>query len=915
MTREPQHSTPEASGEHPTMPLREVFAAAWQAGGRPSIAVFLGDLAGASRTMALRELIVLDIECRRRAGESPTAADYVAQFPADDDLIESLFSDTQSLVGHAPPETLVQPPVREAADPNRPSEVTQIAARAEDQSDQLRPVQLTFPSEDPAKTIVPLAKFSDALVESGLLSREEITTFIESLPADRRPTNGKQLAQELLRAKLLTRFQVHAVYQGKTRGLVVGNYVVLEKLGQGGMGQVYTARHTRMDRVVAIKVLPAAATKSPEAVKRFQREVKAAAKLTHPNIVTAYDADEHRGVHFLVMEHVDGQDLASLVCEKGPLPAKQAVDCIVQAARGLEYAHHQGVIHRDIKPHNLLLNTQGVVKILDMGLARLEEQVGTPDEGLTHSGAVLGTLDYMAPEQAMDTKTADVRADIYSLGCTLHFLLTGKPPYGGDSLAAKIVAHRISPIPSLRAARADVPVSLDAVYDQMLAKQLSERQANMTEVLRDLANVAWDSEARDAPDVTIAGYHRTEDIDFAEAEDRAESPALDDLSDKSVDLTQRWVAPSVTSASIATSWLKEHKTLATGTVVVCVVGLALLVALIASLRATTGDLVVEVNEPGANVEVLDAEGKVIVTGASGESPLTFSMEPGRHRMKVEKDGFVIHSEDVEIAVRGKTMVRAKLVPKAPGQGTLVLTISEAEALVQLLGESGNVEATYRSSGTPLSMPLAAGKHRLVIEKSGYQNYATDLTVMTGARTAITATLEKTASSTGTLVVKVNETDALVELLDTNSAVVRTYRVGGTDLSIPSSALQGRVRVSKEGFETVSNDFAMAAGGSTPIDVQLSRTPPPASAAATSNSSKPSVAGQWNLPADAPPPAVAPFDPVPARQHQEAWATYLGVPAEMTNAIGMKLVLVPPGEFDMGLTQEDVERVMRRGKTT
>ena len=278
-----------------------------------------------------------------------------------------------------------------------------------------------------------------------------------------------------------------------------------------------------------------------------------------------------------------------------------------------------------------------------------------------------------------------------------------------------------------------------------------------------------------APDVTIAAYHRGEEIDFAEAEDLAESPALDDLSDKSVDLTQRWVASSVTSASIATSWLKQHKTLATGTVVVCVVGLALLLVLIASLRVTTGDLVVEVNEPGANVEVLDAEGKVIVMGVSGDSPLTFSMEPGRHRMKVEKDGFVVHSEEVEIAAHGKTVVRAKLVPQSPDPGTLVLTVSEADARVQLLGEAGNVEATYRSSGTPLSVPLAAGKHRLVIEKSGFQSYTTDLTILTGAGTAITATLEKTASTTGTLVVKVNETDALVELLDMNAAVVGTYR--------------------------------------------------------------------------------------------------------------------------------------------
>ena len=799
------------------------------------------------------------------------------------------------------PETLVQPPARETADPNRPIEVNQTAARAEDRSDQFRPVQPTVPSEDPAKTIVPLVKFSDALVESGLLSREEITTFIESLPVGRRPQNGKQLAQELFRARLLTRFQVHAVYQGKTRGLVVGNYVVLDKLGQGGMGQVYTARHTRMDRVVAIKVLPAAATKSPEAVKRFQREVKAAARLTHPNIVTAYDADEYRGVHFLVMEHVDGQDLASLVREKGSLPVKQAVDCIVQAARGLEYAHRQGVIHRDIKPHNLLLDRQGVVKILDMGLARMEEQIGSQDEGLTHSGAVMGTLDYMAPEQAMDTKTADVRADIYSLGCTLHFLLTCRPPYRGDSLAAKIVAHRLNPLPSLRAEPQEVPEALDQVFRKMLAKRPDERHANMTEVLQDLANVGGDLEVSDAVDVTVATHHRTEDIDLIEAEDLEESPSLDGLSDKSVDLTQRWIAPSVTHASTATSWLSEHKTLAMGAVAVCVVGLLLLLS-------SDGDPAHNERRSGgggertrAQVEVLDAEGQVVVIGTSGDSPLVLLLESGKHRIRIEKDGFVPYSEGVEIVARGTTMVQANLVPRAPDPGTLVLAVSEADALVRLLGEAGNVEATYRSSGAPLSITLAAGTHRLLIEKPGFDEFTTDLTVRAGARTAVTASLEQTAPITGTLLVKVNETDALVELLDTNSTVVGTFRTTEADLTMPNSPLQGRVRVSKEGFETTSRNFVLPASGSTSIDVPLSRTPPP------------DATEQWNLPTGAPPPAIAPFDSAQAKLHQDAWAKYLKVPAETTNSIGMKLVLIPPGEFDMGSTREEVERLLSESK--
>ena len=214
------------------------------------------------------------------------------------------------------------------------------------------------PTSEQDHRIVPLDEFVESLTGCGLMTRAEVQSFIQGLPPDNRPTNGKQLAEELFRQKKLTRFQTQTIYQGRTRGLVVGNYVMLDRLGSGGMGQVYKAQHRRLERVVAIKMLPAEATKSEDSVKRFQREVKTAAKLTHPNIVTAYDADEHKGVHFLVMEYVEGQDLATLVKASGPVAVATAVDYVLQAARGLAYAHSQGVIHRDIKPANLLLDKQ-----------------------------------------------------------------------------------------------------------------------------------------------------------------------------------------------------------------------------------------------------------------------------------------------------------------------------------------------------------------------------------------------------------------------------------------------------------------------------------------------------------------------------------------------------------------------------
>jgi len=266
---------------------------------------------------------------------------------------------------------------------------------------------------------------------------------------------------------------------------VLGNYVILDKLGQGGMGMVLKAEHRRMERIVALKMLSAAVTKTPEALARFQREVKAAAKLEHPNIVTAYDADEAGGTYFLVMQYVEGSDLSALVREKGPLSVEQAVTCIVQAARGLEYAHQRGVVHRDIKPSNLLLAQERTVKILDMGLARLES-AGDDQDQLTGTGQIMGTVDYMAPEQALDTRHADARADIYALGITLWFLLTGRGVYQGESVMAKLLAHREAPIPSLPSACPDAPPPLDEIFARMVAKEPDARYQTMGEVIADL---------------------------------------------------------------------------------------------------------------------------------------------------------------------------------------------------------------------------------------------------------------------------------------------------------------------------------------------------------------------------------------------------------------------------------------------
>src|ERR1043165_812136 len=257
-------------------------------------------------------------------------------------------------------------------------------------------------------------------------------------------------------------------------------YRILKKLGEGGMGTVYLAEHVRMQRSVALKVMRPSLLRNTLAVDRFHQEVRAASQLSHPHIVTAYDADEAGSgpdlVHFLVMEFVEGETLAAYVKRKGPLPVDEACRLIRQAALGLQHAHGKRMVHRDIKPENLILAKNGIVKILDFGLARLGQLQGAQPH-ITGEGMLMGTVDYMAPEQAGDSHGVDIRADIYSLGCSLYPLLAGRGPFPTGTFTERLLQHSDKQPPDLRQLRPNVPPELAAIVKKMLAKKPAERFA------------------------------------------------------------------------------------------------------------------------------------------------------------------------------------------------------------------------------------------------------------------------------------------------------------------------------------------------------------------------------------------------------------------------------------------------------
>jgi formylglycine-generating enzyme required for sulfatase activity/serine/threonine protein kinase len=636
-------------------------------------------------------------------------------------------------------------------------------------------------------------------------------------------------------------------------------YRIVELIGKGGMGNVYRAEHRLMNRPVALKLINSQLIRQPQAVERFRREVQAAAKLTHPNIVTAYDAEQAGDVHFLVMEFVEGTDLASVVKHRGPMSVIEACECIRQVAEGLQHAHEKGMVHRDIKPHNMMLSAEGQVRILDFGLAgfvtetAIEGCLIRPNVGDTHiasksggtcdtspsgdggyevtaahltmAGSVMGTPDYIAPEQAKDAHSADIRADIYSLGCTLHFLLTGKPPFASDSLIAKLKAHAELMPESLSKLRSDVPQELSNVVARMMAKKPAERFQTPAAVAEALAPFAKPT--------ALPPRRRVRTLVAA-------------------------LCMSVAALLAGVIFVQTSK--GRVEIVSDVDGVEVVIKQggeqIDFLDTTTGSQVKWLPSGEYEIELIGNRNDIEIKGGNfklsrwGKAIVTLNRKPDSNdlatawmagRLKVAslwkfdakeptitQDGVTAGDGEWKIDATENRTVRLFEVPN-PGVEECVV-LYRAKLKTENVKGRAFLEMWVR---TPGGESFSKGFQNAVTGTTGWSEYEIPFILQKGQRSDLVK-LNVTIEGTGTVWIK---------------------------------------------------------------DMELAK------ASAEAQSTDKPVWNGWAK--DAPPPAIAPFDTEQAKQHQEAWAKHLGVPVEYTNSIGMTFRLIPPGEFMMGSTPEEI----------
>lgn len=372
-----------------------------------------------------------------------------------------------------------------------------------------------------------LESFVNVLKRSGLVDEPVIAQRLDAQTDAPPSRTGEHFAEYLVQNDVITAWQAAKLLQGKHKGFFLGKYKLLRLLGKGGMSSVYLAEHVLMRRRCAIKVLPWKLVKDSSYLERFHREAQAVAALDHPNIVRAYDIDHEQDgnfeIHFLVMEYVEGQNLFDLVQSSGPLSAETAADYIRQGALGLAHAHKSGMVHRDVKPGNFIVDQHGTVKLMDLGLARVAASEADHSLTIAHDERVLGTADYLAPEQAVDSHLVDTRADLYSLGCTLYFLLTGRPPFNEGTLTQRLLAHQTREPTPVESLRPDVPASLLEVLRRLMMKDREQRMQTAEEVSAALTQ--WLRSEAEGAAVAPAARQTTSPPVAAVTTPRAETPA------------------------------------------------------------------------------------------------------------------------------------------------------------------------------------------------------------------------------------------------------------------------------------------------------------------------------------------------------------------------------------------------------
>ncbi|MCE9562548.1 MAG: protein kinase [Planctomycetes bacterium] len=320
--------------------------------------------------------------------------------------------------------------------------------------------------------------------KSGVVDEQQLNAYLERPKFGAGvPNDVQEFLDMMIRDGILTNFQAEQYLLGKSRGFVIGPYKLLERVGVGGMGQVFLCEHTATKKRAAIKVLPPAKADQPAALGRFQREARAAAALEHPNVVRTHEIDQDGDLHFIVMDYIDGSNLMDMVQNFGAMDIARAVSYARQVAAGLDYAFRSKIIHRDIKPGNVLVDRKGVARILDMGLARILNDHADQLTQKYDDKIVLGTADYVAPEQVVNSHSVDGRADIYALGATLYFLLAGHPPFPTGTVSQKLLWHRTKDPTPIRAIRPEVPEGLAAVLAKMMAKDPKVRYQTPAQVV------------------------------------------------------------------------------------------------------------------------------------------------------------------------------------------------------------------------------------------------------------------------------------------------------------------------------------------------------------------------------------------------------------------------------------------------